>query len=71
MYLCCKCGGKLSLVPFNGPKKSRGPSKSLDFVPGPFRILEMVPFSDFQGLISQCPATFTAQFNLIANVPLL
>jgi hypothetical protein len=29
-----------------------GPSTSLDFVPEPFRILEMAPFSDFQGLIS-------------------
>jgi len=28
---------------------------------GPFRILEMAPFSDFQGLISKHPATFTAQ----------
>ena len=35
--------------------------KSLDFVPGPFRMLEMAPFSDFQGLISQTTATFTAQ----------
>ncbi len=26
--------------------------KSLDFVPGPFRILEMAPFNDFQGFIS-------------------
>jgi hypothetical protein len=43
----------LSLVPFNGPKKSRGPSKSLDFLP--------VPFSDFQGLISLFPDTFTAE----------
>ena len=37
-----------------------GASKSLDFVLGP-RILEMAPFSDFQGLISIHPATFTAQ----------
>ncbi len=42
-------------------KKVSGPSKSLDFVPEPFRILEMTPFSDFQGLITYCPATFTAQ----------
>jgi hypothetical protein len=27
-------------------------SKSLHFVPGPFRILEMAPFCDFPGLIS-------------------
>jgi hypothetical protein len=30
-----------------------------DFVPKPFKILEMAPFRDFQGLISYCPATFT------------
>jgi hypothetical protein len=35
-------------VPFKGPNKVLGPSQSLDFVPGPFRILEMAPFSDFQ-----------------------
>ena len=40
-----------------------GHLKSLDFVLGPFRILDMAPFSDFQGLISQCPATFTAQLH--------
>jgi hypothetical protein len=28
-------------------KNVSGPSKSLDFVPGPFRILDMTPFSDF------------------------
>ncbi len=33
-------------------KKVSGPSKSLDFMSGPFRILEIAPFSDFQGLIS-------------------
>jgi len=48
-------------VPFNRAKKVSGTSKSLDFVPGPFRILEMAPISDFQGLISNYPATFTAQ----------
>jgi hypothetical protein len=48
----------LMLMPFKRPKKSRasqkvsGLSKSLDFVPGPFKILEMAPFCDFQGLIS-------------------
>jgi hypothetical protein len=30
-------------------KKVSGPSKSLDFVPGPFRILELAPFSDLAG----------------------
>ncbi len=35
-----------------GAKKVLGPLKSLDFVLGPFRIIEMAPFSDFQGLIS-------------------
>ena len=44
-----------------GAKKVEGTSKSQDFVPGPFRILEMAPVSDFQGLISNYPATFTAQ----------
>ncbi len=34
----------------NAAKKS-DPSKSLDFVPGPFKILKIAPFSDFQGLI--------------------
>jgi hypothetical protein len=33
----------------SGAKKVSGPSKSLNFVPGPFRIPEMAPFSDFQG----------------------
>ncbi len=32
-----------------GAKKVSGPSKSLDFVPGPFRILELDPFSDLAG----------------------
>jgi len=31
-----------------GGKKVSGPSKSLDFVPGPFRILDMAPYCDFQ-----------------------
>jgi len=34
-----------------GAKKISGPSKSLDFVPGPFRILKPAPFSDLAGLI--------------------
>jgi hypothetical protein len=38
-----------SLVPFKGSKKSLDPSKSLDFVPGPFRILELAPFNDLAG----------------------
>jgi len=54
----------LSLVPLNRAKKVSGPSKSLDFVPGPFRILEMATVSDFQGSISNYPATFTAQLTL-------
>jgi hypothetical protein len=29
-----------------GPKKVEGPSKSLDYVPGLFRIFELAPFSD-------------------------
>ncbi len=33
-------------------QKVSGPSKSLDFVPGPFRILEMAQFCDFQALVS-------------------
>jgi hypothetical protein len=33
-------------------QKSLDPSKSLCFVTGPFVILEMAPFSDFQWLIS-------------------
>ena len=49
------------LGPFNRAKKVSGTSKSLDFVPGPFRILEMAPVSDFQGLFSNYPDTFTAQ----------
>ncbi len=34
---------------FYGAKKVSSPSKSLDFVPGPFRILELAPFSDLVG----------------------
>jgi len=45
----------------SGAKKVSGPSKSLDFVVGPFRTLEMAPFCDFLGLISQPHAKFTAQ----------
>jgi hypothetical protein len=48
-------------VPIKRAKKVSGTSTSLDFVPGPFRILEMAPKSDFEGLISKHPATFTAQ----------
>ena len=51
----------LLLVPFNRAKKVSGLSKSLYFVPGLFRILEMAPVSDFQGLVSKYPATFKAQ----------
>jgi len=47
----------------NRAKKVSGTSKSLDDVPGPFIILEMAPFSDFQGLFSQCQATFSAQLH--------
>ncbi len=36
----------------HGVKKVSDPFKSLNFLPGPFRILEMAPFIDFQGLIS-------------------
>ena len=46
-----------------GPKKSRAPQKVSILCKGPFRILEMAPFSDFQGLISKYPATFTAQWH--------
>ena len=38
-----------------------GPSKSLNFVLGPFRILELAAFSDLAGLILQPHATFNAQ----------
>jgi len=41
-----------------------GPSKSLDFVPGLFRILDLSPFSDLVGKISQHLATFTAPLHL-------
>jgi len=56
--VCCKCGCMVHrittflalkmalawwLVPFNRAKKVSGTSKSLDIVPGPFRILEMAP----------------------------
>ena len=51
----------LLLVPFNRAKKVSWPSQGLDFVPGPFSILEMAPASDFQGLISNYPVTFTTQ----------
>jgi hypothetical protein len=37
----------LSLVPLQGQKKSRAPRKVSICAKGPFRILEMVPFSDF------------------------
>jgi hypothetical protein len=33
----------------SGAKKVSGPSKSLDFVTGPFRILELAPFNDMAG----------------------
>ncbi len=45
-------GEKGTLLATKLAKKVSGPSKGLDFVPGPFEILEMAPFSDFQGLIS-------------------
>jgi len=48
-----------------GPKNGTS-RQSLKFVPGPFGILEMAPVSDFQGLISNYPATFTA-VTLIVN----
>ncbi len=51
-YRSCHLRGQKSLRPLE---------KSRFFAQGPFRILEMAPFSDFQGLISQCPSTFTAQ----------
>jgi hypothetical protein len=44
-------------------KKILGPSKILDFVPGPFRIHKPAPLSDLAGLILQCPATFTAHYH--------
>ncbi len=69
MSLWCKCGGN-KFWPQNGPRyrschlrghKSLGPlEKSRFCAKGPFRILEMAPFSDFQGLTSLCPTTFTA-----------
>ena len=49
--------------PFLGPKKSRAPQKVEILCKGPFRILEMAPVSDFQGLFSHCPATFSAQLH--------
>ncbi len=53
---CCKFQtSRLSLVPFKGPKKSRAPQKvsilCRDHLES-LKILEMVPFRDFQGLIS-------------------
>ena len=50
-------------MPFLGPKKSRAPQKVKILCKGPFRILEMAPVSDFQGLFSHCPATFPAQLH--------
>ncbi len=37
---------------FFGPKMVLAITRTIDFVPGPFRILEMAPFSDFQELNS-------------------
>ena len=48
-------GPKMALAvahAIKGTKKILGPSKSLDFLPGTFRILEPAPFSDLAGLIS-------------------
>ena len=42
-FLALKMALAWRLVPFNRAKKVSGNSKSLDFVPGPFRILEMAP----------------------------
>ena len=42
----------LSLVTIKGSKKVSSPSKSLDFVPGPFGNLKMHPWINFLGLIS-------------------
>ena len=56
-------------MPFNRTKNVSGTSKSLDFVPGLFRILEMAPFSDFQGLISQPPVTLIGALIVLKNFP--
>jgi hypothetical protein len=37
------------ILTFRGALDFFGPSKSLDFVPGPFRILELAPFSYLAG----------------------
>ena len=39
----------------------RAPQKVEILCKGPFRILEVAPFSDFQGLISQCPPTSSSR----------
>jgi len=45
---------KIATFTLNGTSDSEGHfgAKKVNFVPGTFRILEMAPFSDFQGLIS-------------------
>jgi hypothetical protein len=47
-------------IPVQNRDFSRAPRKVKIFVPGPFRILELAPFSDLAGWISQHHATFTA-----------
>ena len=43
------------ILTFWGALDFFGPSKSLDFVPGPFWILQMAPFSDFKGWFHNAP----------------
>ena len=50
-----------------GAKKVSGPSKSLDFVPGQFRNLEVAPLSDFRGLNSLPQAPYLAEVGYIGN----
>jgi hypothetical protein len=57
----------LVTLSLEGAKKFSAPSKSLDLLPGTFRILGMAPFSDFHGLIFTMSRHIYTTGTLIVN----
>jgi len=51
--------------PFVGPKKSRAPQKVEILCKGPFRILEMAPFCDFQRVYFQTSSHIYSTLTLV------